>query len=61
MQDRDTINQENKINYRIRLEEREIKDKILAMPEYKKQREWTKAFGIVTETSDEWMLSAKVF
>ena len=60
MQDRDTINQENEIDYRIRLEEREIKNKILAMPEYKKQREWTKAFGLMTGQDDSYLLG-KVF
>jgi len=62
MQDRDTINQENTINYRIRLEEREIKNKILAMSDTKKKQvEWNKHFPPLQATNDDWLLSAKVF
>jgi len=63
MQDPDTINQENTINYRIRLEEREIKNKILALSDIKrkKQIEWNKHFPPMQAMNDDWLLTAKVF
>ena len=62
MQDPDTINQENTINYRIRLEEREIKNKILALSDTKKKQvAWNKHFPPLQAMNDEWLLSGKVF
>ena len=62
MQDPDTINQENTIDYKIRLEEREIKNKILALSDTKKKQvAWNKHFPPVQAINNEWLLSGKVF
>jgi len=62
MQDPDTINEENAINYRIILEERKIKNKILAMSDTKKKQiEWNKHFHPVQAMNDDWLLSGEVF
>jgi len=58
MQDPDTINQENTINYRIM---QDTKKRIHALPEDKKQSAWSKYVAPIGHTSDSWMLTAKVF
>ena len=62
MQDPDTINQENTINYKIRLEEREIKNKIQSSPisEKKKQEVWSRYF-IPRSIPDDSYLRGNIF
>ena len=61
MQDPDTINQENTINYRIRLEEREIKNKILALSNTKKKQEVWSRYFIPRLIPDDSYLKSNIF
>jgi len=62
MTDPDTVNQENTIEYRMRLEENKIKNRILAMHDpRKKLAEWSRHFPTAQITNDDWMLTAKVW
>jgi len=61
MQDPDTINQENTINYRIRLEEREIKNKILALSNTKKKQEVWSRYFIPRSIPDDSYLRGNIF
>jgi len=61
MQDRDTINQDNTINYRIRLEEREIKNKILALSDTKKKQEVWARYFIPRSIPDDSYLRGNIF
>jgi len=57
MQDPDTINEENAINYRIILEERKIKNKILRMSDpAKKMTAWRKHFVPLAKPDDSYLL-----
>jgi hypothetical protein len=62
MLDCDTVNQENTIEYRMRLEENKIKNHILSLHDTKKkQKLWRKHFPIAQIINDDWMSTAKVF
>jgi hypothetical protein len=62
MLDCDTVNQENTIEYRMRLEENKTKNHILSMHDtQKKQTLWRKHFPVAQITNDDWMLNAKVW
>jgi hypothetical protein len=60
--DEDTINQENAINYRISLDEKETKKKIFEITNHtRRQSVWNQHFAQPLVHDDSWMLKAKVF